>query len=430
VAVVLGIEDRSPVNLLMPMIDSLAGALDETADTMADVIRAELPEYRRFPTEDKEREWLGGLRSTLELFVDVARSNRKLTAEERSVIAAIGETRADQGVPLDVVLASVRIAMHVALCAVRRLAVDNRDAFGFEEALEHMSLRMTRFVNDFSTSLNRGYTARSVAQATSRERDRARFGSDVLAGAYDTFDEIAVQGEAVGFAIPPTTGFVVVPISGPSHGRLATELGQAVPGALVVPISGGSPHTVLIVPAATDREWTRTKSRVAEVVTRHRLTAVLVAPCDGPSEWRMGYRAAAASVGLVSEFAAKRAVVGAEELTPAQLVVNGPSAALDAIEREVLVPLRRHPRKATKLQAALDALMRLNGSAKEAARDLGVTADTVRTYKATIEELTGLCFDYPADALRLGLAWLLLRLRGRDRLGKTTKTPVEGGFSG
>lgn len=110
-------------------------------------------------------------------------------------------------------------------------------------------------------------------------------------------------------------------------------------------------------------------------------------------------------------------MVDATELVAAQLVASGPRAPLHAIERDVLDPIRCH-RNGPKLLRALDALMRAGGSSKGAARLLGVAAETARRHKATIEQVTGLDFDRPLDAMHLALGWLLLRHSDESRLAR------------
>lgn len=404
------------MTILPALFDCLAAVADDTADDMARTIQRQYREYRDFPNDEEERAWRAGLRATLGLFLEVARANRSINAAEQRRIAAIGETRAGQGVPLDVVLGSVRLAMHGALSAVRRHAHELRDASGFEDAVEEMSLRMTRFVNELSNEISRGYIARSEARATSLERERAQFGSDLLAGAFPTYADIRHHGEVLGFTTPPTLGLVLVPGPGAAHALLAADLAEELPLALIVPIGWGSdPHTVLVVPATTNGEWSEATKRVADVMARHRVTALAIGPCEAPEELHGRYVEAAACLALLPAFAAGRYVIDAAELVPAQFIAAGPRVALHAIEREVLSPLREH-RKGPKLLRALDALMRADGSPKAAARSLGVAAETARTYKATIEQATRLCFDRPTDAMRLGLGWLVLRQFGENGL--------------
>lgn len=397
------------MTILATLFDCLAGVADETAEEIATAIQHDFGEYRHFANDEQEQTWRSGLRGTLGRFIEAGMANRGLNPDERRRIAAIGETRAEQGVPLDVVLGSVRLAMHVALSAVRRHARELREVFGFEEAVDEMSLRMTRFVNGFSTEISRGYIARSEARATSLERDRAQYGSDLLAGVFLRYADAAVTGAALALSVPPTLGFVLVPGSGPTHAPLVGDIGRAVPSALIVPIGSTLPHTVLIVPTPTTSDWTDATKLVADVVARHRATALVVDPCEGPQAWHACYVEAAASLGLASSFAMDRSVIEARELLPAQLVTAGPPATLRAINREVLAPLREHS-KGRKLLRALDAFMRTDGSPKAAARLLGVAVTTARTYKATIEEVTNLRFGCPGDAMRLGIGWLLLRV--------------------
>lgn len=417
------------MNLLLPMLDRLGNVVAKTAEQMALAIQREFSFYRHFANDQEERIWRSGLRATLELFVKIAKANCDLSDDERRMIGAIGETRAEQGVPLDAVLGSVRIAMHVALCAVRREATDDlRDSFGFEDAFDELSLRMTRFVNAVSTELSNGYIARSEAWATSLERDRAQFGSDLLAGTLRTYADVVAHADMLRLAIPRTLGLVLVPASGPTHALLAADLGRAVPSALVVPIGSEVPHTVLIVPAGTACDWNEATTRIADVVVRHRVTAVVAGPCDEPQEWHTRYVEAAAVIGLVAAFAEGRSIVDAQELLPAQLVATGAPVLLHALDREVLLPLRQH-RKGQKLLVALDALMRMHGSPKAAARLLGVMPETARTYRATIEETTGLRFDSPSNAMRLGLAWLVLRYLAGTPVSVPAKTGTDPVFA-
>jgi hypothetical protein len=402
------------VTVLSELFDGLAAARPETAEEMAQAIQQQFREYREFADDHAKNTWLAGLHATLALFVEVGRADRSLDAREQRRISAVGGTRAEQGVPLEVVLGSVRLAMHVALSAVRRHAHELRDASGFEEAMDEMSLRMTGFVNEFSTQISKGYVARSEARATSAERDRTQFGSALLAGAFPTYRDVVNQAEVLGFTVPPTLRLVLLPGPDATHALLAADLGDILPSVLVVPIGWGrDPHTVLIVPAGAGDDWVKASKRIGEVLARHRATALAVGPCEDPQELHRRYVEAAACLAFVPAFAADRPIVDAAELVPAQFVAAAPRVALQAIDRGVLSPLREH-RKGPKLLRALDALMREGGSPKGAARVLGVAAETARTYKATIEEVTRLRFDCPTEAMRLGLGWLVLRQFGEN----------------
>lgn len=88
--------------------------------------------------------------------------------------------------------------MHVASSAMHRGASELRCDVDFERAFEDMSLRMTRFVNAVSTAISSGYVARSEARARTLERERAQFGSDLLAGAFPSYEAAHARSLEVG----------------------------------------------------------------------------------------------------------------------------------------------------------------------------------------------------------------------------------------
>lgn len=397
------------MTLIETLLERLSATVDDVVSAMAGAIRQEFPHYRKFNSEVEERAWREGLRATVMLFVDVATASRGLKGKELSPITAIGAARAEQGLPLDVVLGSVRLAMHVVLSAVRREApADQLDLIEYEDAIDEISLRMTRFVNEVSTEISRGYFARSEERVTSLTRYRSQFGNDVLAGAFTSHEHASVTGKRMGIDLPPTVGLILVAASGSVQAAVVAQIARTVPLVLAVPMGAAPPHAVLIVRAASRCDWNVAVKAVTDTAGELNVTAILVPPCEGPQEWHMRYVQAARSLTLVGRFADGRSVLDAADLLPAQLVGSAALDTLQAIEREVLTPLREH-HKAKRLLYALDALMRTDGSPKAAARLLGVAVTTARTYRDTIENATGLYFSRPQDAMRLGLGWIVLR---------------------
>ena len=262
-----------------------------------------------------------------------------------------------------------------------------------------------------STAISSGYVARSEARARTLERERAQLGSDLLAGAFPTYDAAKVRSLELGIEIPPRLGFLLLPSSGPAHAVVAAEAGKALPSALVAPMAwDDAPHTVLIVPVPNPSAWESAQRVGAALAERFRLTAVSAGPCEGPQAWHDRYAEGAVATRLASVFTRPGCLVNATELMPAAFVQHATPAAIAGVEREIIRPLTEH-RKFKKLLRYIDAIMQCEGSPKNAASRMGVAVHTARTYRGTIEQATGRSFDRPGDALWFGLGWLVARLR-------------------
>jgi hypothetical protein len=401
-----------PSSVLAQLLDALAGHVEETADEMALLIQDEFELYRTFESPEAERAWRNGLCATLALFVRLQQEERGLDREETAFIEHIGETRADQRFPLDVVLGSVRLAMHVALGAVHRIAERSKDGdndAAVSDTFHVVSLRMTQFINAFSTALSNGYFRRVEERVRALERDRAMFVDDWLAGAYVDDDDIRRAILPLGLDLSDGLGVVLVPTAGITSHLMVAHASNALGPVVAAPVASAAvPHVVLVVRARTRAEWRTVQEQLGAVITGYHMRVLVQGPGLAVRDVPARYVEAAAMLHLLDNADVRGRVVHACGLAPAHLVASGAGTARAVIEREILDPLRARP-NAEKLLFYLQALV-LHGSAKAVAGACRVDVRTVRTHKRDIEQVTGRSFEHAGDAVWLGLAAMIAAL--------------------
>src|SRR5919108_2262210 len=159
------------------MIERYVEWLREDRDLVAEriraAIRAETPVYASFPDEEAEASWAAGIDRSLAMFVSGVAHGRGRTAEERATMEAIGRDRAEQGFPLDAVVASIAVAARVVHDWVLIRADRPLSATELGALLE-LSGRLTTFANEITAAALHAYLARREALATTVEQARAR----------------------------------------------------------------------------------------------------------------------------------------------------------------------------------------------------------------------------------------------------------------
>lgn len=186
---------------------------------------------------------------------------------------------------------------------------------------------------------------------------------------------------------------------------------QLLPTALVeLVVTAKVPHLLVRVPLSSTSHWQVVRAALARLATAAEHLVVAVAPRADAEAVEHRRARAQALLPLATRLPAPRRLLDVDELTVYDVLVASRSPAQASLVRDVLGPILRQPGEGgRKLLATLDTLHWHNGSAKSAARALGVHVKTVHNRLRRIEQLTGLCLDHPPDRLRLEVALYVLR---------------------
>lgn len=171
------------------------------------------------------------------------------------------------------------------------------------------------------------------------------------------------------------------------------------------------PHLVVRFPVSSRHEWAAVRTSLCRLTTASGWLALAVNPRidDDDAEWRLAR--GRSLLPLATKLPTARRMLDVDELLVYDVLATATSTARTAVVRDILGPVLRLPGDSgRRLLTTLDTLHWHNGSAKSAARSLGVHVKTIHNRLRRIEELTGLCLDHPPDRLRIEVALYLLRV--------------------
>ena len=145
---------------------------------------------------------------------------------------------------------------------------------------------------------------------------------------------------------------------------------------------------------------------------------VLLAPMSS-------YRQAATLLILATRLPTARRVLHMHEMLVYQVLAATSDEEQEALVNSVLGPVLALPTAlGNRLLTTLEALHWNEGSAKSAAKALGLHSKTVLNRVRRFEALTGLCLDRPPDRLRADVALYVLRMRGRLARVEIDRAPM------
>lgn len=368
----------------------LAEHLPELSTELADVILATVPHYAQAPRQDLEASCRANLaRSLQSLSGDLAASEDLLDAP-----AHTARVRAQQGVPLDSLLASYRLGGRVLWERLLREARAQSGGIDAEPLLD-VATAAWLVVEEHSAAASRAYRAE---QERLHSQDLRR--EQVLLD--DDTDQAMAQQAAVALGLPLRGGLLVVvaayeaanpePLGNVQETLAARGISswwrlrahQEI-GVVALPPSGHGTTVQALRSCATGR------AGLSPVVT-------------GPAALAAAFRLAAAALASLP-----REHVGVAELSgrlPEALLVGSPELARQ-LRRQVLGPvlnLSGHQQKV--LLETLRALLEAGGSPTQAAPAIYCHRNTVIKRLQRIEALTGMYIAVPRDRLVLELAIL------------------------
>lgn len=366
------------------LFDALARDHEQLAATVSIEMRSQLPAYQAIPLERLTPDVL----IELDRVLQSARAGRAAVSDrELADLAAIGEARAQQGVPVDEMLRGWRIGVQAVVAHARelgtRVGIDAISLFDFVES--------TLAWSDVAMVITAGaHRDAELARARQDQERRALFVRGLLFGTLAP-SEIGVQASAYG--IEPARKYVALrarlngnesvaafgrqlgwhPLASPRHG-LVTLVEGDLAGFARIPPTDGVDGVIGVGPA-------RALERLAEsfrLATRALITAEafgLFGVHDVPS---LGLRVAVASDGDVG----------------------------DALSARYLEPLAAEP-SGEELVASLRAYYESGMHFDRAASRLFVHQNTLRYRIGRFESLTGVSLRDPKIAFEVW--WALER---------------------
>jgi hypothetical protein len=392
---------RNPwTELPVVVADALRPNLDVIATEMVDVIRREVPRYRRPLDSELGRDLVAAVRRALFQFVELIENPDGPQEHNSTVFRRLGKAEFLTGRNMDELQAAYRVGARVGSRRYTEIA----QALGLPTGtVLLLSEAVLVHINELANESVRGYTEarlRSIGDMANRRRalaERLLERSPDPAGA--SLEILAHQAE---WALPSQLACVVVDAPGIELVPDATLDGDI----LALPRGG---EAVLFVPG---REVTGRVDRLRRMLS-WRMAAI--GPSVTPAETWLSAHCARLALREArrGRLAVQGDLVVADEHL-ANLILLGGEHIGRLLSTDVLAALSDLPAgKASRLEETLHALLRsMNRSAPEVATALGVHPQTARYRLRQLEELFG---DRLTDAEFRFAAELVLRGRSLER---------------
>jgi sugar diacid utilization regulator len=331
------------------------------------------------------------------------------------LLRAVGACRAGQGMPLDSVLAGLRLAVWAGwndiLAHIRRLPLADANI----SVLGTLAMRLFGFSDEAAAALAAGH-AENRDRSRRREQERGELFEQLLAGDFSSEDEMVRRAAGFGYDLTSPHGLLLLTGRDRAAVRAAAmALRKALPGAVVQAQRAGGAATgveamVVVVPAVDPAAWPLALECARRAAAERGVTAVVAPPVARPGRIAQAYGEAAESVRLAAAVFARARVVTADELLAYRAVRGGAEErrrfVAQALGRVLCLPARQ----GEPLMETLEALFEQGGNVEATRRALGVHDKTIRYRIRRVRELTGLCPF--RDRGRLELALMLHRLAG------------------
>jgi hypothetical protein len=392
---------RNPwTELPVVVADALRPNLDVIATEMVDVIRREVPRYRRPLDSELGRDLVAAVRRALFQFVELIENPDGPQEHNSTVFRRLGKAEFLTGRNMDELQAAYRVGARVGSRRYTEIA----QALGLPTGtVLLLSEAVLVHINELANESVRGYTEarlRSIGDMANRRRalaERLLERSPDPAGT--SLEILAHQAE---WALPSQLACVVVDAPGIELVPDATLDGDI----LALPRGG---EAVLFVPG---REVTGRVDRLRRMLS-WRMAAI--GPSVTPAETWLSAHCARLALREArrGRLAVQGDLVVADEHL-ANLILLGGEHIGRLLSTDVLAALSDLPAgKASRLEETLHALLRsMNRSAPEVATALGIHPQTARYRLRQLEELFG---DRLTDAEFRFAAELVLRGRSLER---------------
>jgi hypothetical protein len=351
------------------LFEAMLGECEQLAERIRAAMQARLPAYRSIPRQTLAAEV--GLQ-VQRVLASAGRGHADVDGDELAELAAIGEARARQGIPVDDMLRAWRIGVEVVVGYARELV--RRSAVEDGQVLEFIQ-SVLAWSDVAMVATAKAHRRAEVAQAIAEEERRTAFVRGVLLGTLPVA-EVAVHAEVYG--LDPAAEYVAVrarlgeDAGGMDQRALERALGFGDPGehrrGLCAVVDGDVAGFLTEPPPSTVDGAAgfgppRSLKRLAESYRLAARALMTVQACNLRGAYDIG------SLGL-------RAAVAMD-------VDSG-----EMLRQRYLVPLAAGG-SATELIATLRAYLACNMHVERTAKRLFVHQNTVRYRLTRFEELTG-----------------------------------------
>jgi sugar diacid utilization regulator len=416
--------------IALAVIDGLEERADVIVESVISEVRRDVPEYRPAAADPVLVE---GIEQTMRRAVSMVlrlwrEGKRNLTTGDRVVMSTLGTQRAEQGVSLDSLLTSVRIARSIGWSHAVSVAESLDSGPETIAVLGDLASVLFDIADDVSDAIIDGYDRVQEQRLRSRERTRSQVFDDLLSGRFGDDDEIVVRARTFGFDLRRPHGLILLTTIRPEQersvlrGAVAALLPAIGNAAEVLVGNDVAPHMVLVLPSSA-ATWDEVMEATQRVARQHRVTAVVTAPVAGARAIHAAYRRAAELLPLAITVFRRPHVAEAGDLVVYQ-ILRGSRAEdrTDFLERTLGPILHLPEAQRQPMLDTLDALHEGSGHTETAAAMLGVHTNTVRYRIGRIHHITGLRYDHPPDRFKLEVATILLRMAGG--LSGLDRTPI------
>ncbi|BAG22289.1 MULTISPECIES: PucR family transcriptional regulator [Streptomyces] len=397
--------DREAVEVLHRAARVLVASLPALTDRLVEALYAQEPGYRAAIDSGRAEVWQE-VHHSLRHNVGSLIQPREFRDSAHRTSRWIGETRAEQGVPLDAVLHAFRMGGAM----VWQDLVDETARRDPDDVrlLVHVAADVWNFVDEHCGIVADAYR-QAERRLSWRRENRQRL---VVAALLDGTARIADLAEAAAMLGLPEQGRYAV---------LAVAAAPRRPGAAAGPplsLPAAAPDAPALWHPGPDAEFV-----ILPLAGPPGELSALAAALDVPAGARAGIGSAVeglAALGDARRLAetalracpASGGTVLLDEHLPDALVVSSPALA-GALADRVLGPLDRlDPADRDVIVETLTAWLDVDGSAQRAGARLYCHRNTVLNRLRRFEQLTGRCLTRPRDAVEVSLALAARRLLG------------------
>jgi hypothetical protein len=424
---VVVLDDRWPADDdVRSVLEDVVAELQADPHAMVDAVLsgmyANVPSYAGL-SEDEMRVVGQGVVHTVTTFIGLLGERRRLTPEEIDGIAAIGAVRASQGVPLDDMLAAIRVAMRWGWAHILDRASTRPAGAALTAAIGRLAAEVFDYMQQAASAMTRGVDLHERNGLRADLQARRDVVEELLSGAFRSDGELLARAAGHGVDLSVPYEVLVIGLSDAFDDRveplrdIKDAIVAAVPGALDGSLRASpTVHAVLLLPAAIeDGEAAGAHRAAVDAAAGGVAVTLATGPEQGPSALVAAYRRAATALAAARRVGQGPGIFHPRHFAAYVLLASAQPESARVFTDDVLGPILSLPDAArTRVVATLEAIIATNGTASEVADRLGIHPKTAVTRLRELERLTGHRAENPDERLVLELALLLHRLHSED----------------
>jgi hypothetical protein len=400
-----------PEPLVRPIVKSFLVRLDEVVERGAHAIAGRVPSYPRLGEEFME-DVRAAVRENVAILAEVLSQGREITPEELDHIERVGARRAEDGIPLEDVLAAYRtvsrICWDILAEECRRFEGDD----GVEATIE-LAEAVLRYTDQISSCVADAYARAQRAIVREQEGARREFLADLLYGTEASPEDILRRAHTFGYDLS-LSYFALVGVGPDSDNRKELNIAAAVTSAAGVGAADPivlqkAEHTIALIPLDTTSDFAAMPEKIlAELAGDWRFG--MGGPGLGLEGVRRAYLEAREALEIGSALKLDGQLHRFDDLLLYHFLRSEP-ALVDRFVHQMLGPLIEYDeRRKGELIKTIEAYFAMDGSVKLAGEALYAHPHTVSYRLKQVERLTTFSLRDPEEKLRMQLALRAYRL--------------------